>query len=221
MKLRTVFCILAGSLFMPWSAIAGDLLSITDHDTGETRIVEDDPSRRQMLKSHSFTMKGDQEVFVYSAGFEQGTYVYLSDNSAYALKPNHFVFDAKQSEDGATLILILCEGTSGSSGSWYRSLLVVRSLEVGGEYLLTASQVMDYTFLKNHAKGRRFEVEKLLDVNTYPEMEFGMAMDEHPKPPTKVLRFKQKWDVEAEKVLETDKGLFMNSSETPWLNPSP
>ena len=208
MKLPAIFFIFAGSLLLSWQAIAGDLLSITDNKTGETKIIEAVPSNRQMLSSSSFMMQGGHEVFVHSASFESGTYVYLNDKIAYALKPGQIVSRYLLSDDASTAVLKVDKGTSGGAGLWYRSLLVIRSIQVDGEYLLTMTNVMESDMLMKLMKGRECAVLKILDVNNYPEVEMEVLIGEKPawtnrdgEMSFKTPWFDQRWNLETEELL--------------------
>ena len=221
MKPRLLILIAALNVLFPLLGHSKEMihiLRVTDPETGESKIIPDDPSRREMIKDDTFHLRGGHEVSVYSASFEEGTYVYLNEEVAYALKPEQIVSAAQLSGDASTLVFRVDRSLSGTGSRWYRSLLVIRSIESDGEHLLTISNVMDRDMLKNLFGGRKFSVLKIVDVNEYPELELKVLIYEKLEPPSRTPWFHQRWNVETVDLLESEISPSW-SGDDPLINP--
>lgn len=201
-----IFIACVSFIYVTYAETEGESLAVTDSKTGETQILRADPSQRQMLKTHSFLMKGGHEVMVYSEGFSSGTYIYLNQNIAYLLNPEHVISKYRISDDASTVVLMVDKSEGGSAGLWPRSLLVIRSIQVGEDYLITVTNTMDSNKLVRLMKGRHCDVLDILNVNNYPVVELEVGMSKHPIG-TKTDReggwFHQHWNVEKETLIKS------------------
>lgn len=199
-----VNCSLLSAVIVAIFSIAahGDTIAVQNHATGESYVLDDNPSNREMVKNIQLELSNGKLVTVYSDQLLRGTYVFVNESVCYALRKNRYVKEYVVSDDRKTIALLVYRGSSKSSAGWYSSLIVI-TLSDGTvpEGTVAIADVLSSEYLRTISE-RRMEIVRLGNINDFPNVSLEMLIQEKKANPSRILYNWQTWNAKEEKIID-------------------